>query len=263
MNLMSPRLPMPFQSVKDRTTVETAGTQTKAMTMMAGMATISTTISLSIVVRVRGWDDRSPRRRVVAAGPGRVITSATEDRALLLLDVVEQGVDVVGVLDELLQRRDHHGGGEVGTGVAVEELRDRLGAAHELRGLLLQCRVPAGVGVVVGADVVRVGLEVGVLRLRRAEVLEQVLGTVGVAGPRGHHEAVDGRLDRVGAHRGVDLREREEVQVVTVGALAELLADEQAERVHPGLLVQHRLRRLLPGPAERVRLVEREDAAPG
>ena len=34
-----------------------------------------------------------------------------------------------GSADELLQRRDHHGRGEVGAGVAVEELRDVLGLA--------------------------------------------------------------------------------------------------------------------------------------
>src|SRR5262245_53094655 len=172
MNLMSPMLPTPSQFVNDSTTVEIAGTHTSPVTMTAGIATIRTTTSLSIVDKVRAWDDRGTRRFFVVAGPGRVSVSATEDRALLLLDVLQDAVDVIGILDEVLQRRDHHRGGEVGAGVAVEELRDRLRAADEVGGLLLQCREPAGVGVLVRADVVRVGLEVGVLRLRGAEVLQ-------------------------------------------------------------------------------------------
>ena len=76
---------MPFQSVNDRITVEIAGTHTSPMTMIAGIVTISTTISLSIVVSVRAWVDRGTRRCCFAACSGRVITSATEDRVLLAL----------------------------------------------------------------------------------------------------------------------------------------------------------------------------------
>ena len=44
------------------------------------------------------------------------------DALRLRLDAVQYAVDVVGVVDELLESRDHHGGCERGVRVPVEEL---------------------------------------------------------------------------------------------------------------------------------------------
>ena len=176
-----------------------------------------------------------------------VIGSAGEDAQLLLLDVLHQPVDVVGRLDEALQRRDHHRGREVGAGVPVEELGDGLRRLDELGRLLLQCGVAGLVGLVVRRDDARVGLDGDVLRVGGAQVGEQLLRTVLVLGPLGHHVSVDGRFDRVGADGRVDLGEGEEVEVVLFRTLGELLRDEGAQKVHAGLLLLQRLSRLLPG----------------
>src|SRR5688572_20310484 len=137
MKLMSLMSPMPFQSVNDSSTLAIAGPQTRPTTTSVGTATMSATISRSVPVSARTRCDR--RGRCLRAAPAsRTVTSATEDRFLLVLDLLGQAVDVVGVLEELLQRRDHHGRREVRPGVPVEELRDRLGVAHQFRALLLQ-----------------------------------------------------------------------------------------------------------------------------
>src|ERR1700742_736221 len=160
--LMSPMLPMPFQSVKDSRIVPIAGPHTSPTTTSVGIGTMGATMSRSRPVSEPSW--RGLRGGFLAGRVAvAVIGSAPEDRGLLVLDLLGEAVDVVRVADELLQGRDHHGGGEVRAGVAVEELRDGLGLAHQLLALLLQGVVAAGVRVVVGADVVRVGLEVGVL----------------------------------------------------------------------------------------------------
>src|SRR6476620_5048382 len=97
----------------------------------------------------------------------------------------------------------------------------------------------------------------------RAEVAQELLGPGLVLGPLGHHVAVDGRLDRVGTDRAVDLREVEEVEVVLLRALLELLGDKGTQEVGARLLLLEGLRRLLPGAAERVGLVQVEHPGPG
>src|SRR5262245_24061077 len=62
--------------------------------------------------------------------------SGGEDGLLLALQALRQAVDVVRVLEEGLDAGEHDRGGEVGPGVAVQELGDRLGRADELDRLL-------------------------------------------------------------------------------------------------------------------------------
>src|SRR6185503_9682698 len=255
--------PMPFQLVNDSSTEAIAGNQTRTSTNSVGITVISVTTTrsppeslrtrfLRAETGVRGPSPGPVSGRGAAVGWAVIARrSRREDRLLLALDALGEPVDVVGSLDELLQRRDHHRRREVGARVAVEELRDLLGAADELHGLLLQLAVARGVGARVDGDNRGVGLDVNALRGGRAEVAEELLGRGLVLRVRRHHEAVDRGLDRRRPDRGVDLGEREEVQVLLVGALGELLADEHAQHVHPGLLLLQRLRGLLPGAAQR------------
>src|SRR4051794_38710002 len=113
-HLIVPRSPIPSPDVNDRPTDAMAGDQTKAISSTVGMPHI--TMSTSLSVRVRRL---SRPRRLGAGRPGS--SSATtvmddpagnlrrEDRLLLVLDLLLQARDVVRVLDEVLQRRDHHG----------------------------------------------------------------------------------------------------------------------------------------------------------
>ena len=116
--------------------------------------------------------------------------------------------------------------------------------------------------VLVRADVVRVGLEVRVLRGRGAEVLQQLLRAGRVLRLARHQEAVDRRVERVLPVRRVDLRVREEVEVGVVGGVRRLLADERAEQVHAGLLLDELLRAFLPRQSERALRVVRQELAP-
>ena len=122
--------------------------------------------------------------------------------------------------------------------------------------------VVAGVRLFVGGDVVRVALEVGVLRLRPRQ------GTPAAPSPAASFfGSLDSMKPSIGASTascavlGVDLREREEVEILECLAL-ELLADEGAEHVHRRVLVE-RLRRVLPRAAERALGVVRQQLAPG
>src|SRR5262249_7817705 len=90
-----------------------------------------------------------------------ILSIRREDGLLLRLDVLGDGVDVLGVVEIRLDRRDHDGRREVGPGIAVHELRNVLCAGDEIDGLLLPYVVSAGVGLAVAGDVVDVGLEVG------------------------------------------------------------------------------------------------------
>src|SRR4051812_1451118 len=125
--------PMPFHVPNDRATDPNAGSQTSQSTRSAGTATISDTTMRSVVLRRRRRVGVAEEiRLVVVAGvadvvigcPSHPVSSTTEDRFLLLLDALGEPVDVVGILQEGLQRRDHDGRGEVGVGVTVQELRD-------------------------------------------------------------------------------------------------------------------------------------------
>src|SRR5215211_2890795 len=282
---MVSRPPTPLQRANDSTTEAIAGSHTQPRTMIVGTATIRIRKIRSVpVTRTR----RPARRRgtaasAVAAGTvGRSLIGASpphrlgagheppdprssggEDGLLLALQALGQPVDVVGVLEERLDAGEHHRLGEVGPGVTVQELGDRLGRADELDRLLLQPGVGGGVGLAAGPDDRRVGLEGDVLGLGRAQVLEQLLGPLLVLGVGPHHEAVDRGLDRARADRRVDLGEGEEVEVVLLLALGELLAHEHAQQVHPRLLLQQRLGRLLPGPPEGGLLVVGQQPLPG
>src|SRR5947207_291442 len=138
---------MPSQSVNDSTTVATAGNHTRPTTSTSGTATIRITTTRS-QPRKRCSEALPPRRRAGANEPSGGVSctssggrtessggtpvpdtappSVCEDRLLLVLDVAEDAGRLPRVLDEALQRRDHHRGREVRAGVAVQELRDVL-----------------------------------------------------------------------------------------------------------------------------------------
>ena len=168
-----------------------------------------------------------------------------------------------GFLMNVLQRRDHHRRREVGAGVAVEELRDLSWRRRRTRrpSSAARCSRSVSASVLAAIDG-RVGLDVACPPPRACR------GSRGTPSPPSsflrlarHHEAVDRGLDGVGADRRVDLREREEVEVVLVVALRELLADEHAQDVHAGLLLLQRLGGLLPGAARASRAGGRAAAA--
>src|SRR5215216_7428162 len=158
---MVSRPPTPLQRANDSTTEAIAGSQTQHTTMIVGIATIRIKKIRSVpVTRTR----LPARRRGTAASVagaagtvGRSLIGASsihgppgsggEDGLLLALQALGQPVDVVGVLEEGLDAGEHHRGREVGAGVAVQELGDRLGRADELDRLLLQAGVGAGVGL--------------------------------------------------------------------------------------------------------------------
>src|SRR5215217_5234654 len=165
---MVSRPPTPLQRANDSTTEAIAGTQTQPRTSNVGIATIRTRKTRSVPVT---WTRRPPRRRGAAAlaraagtvgrsliGPDPPPVSGGEDGLLLALQALGQPVHVVGVLEEGLDAGEHDRGGEVGPGVAVQELGDRLGRADELHRLLLEVGVGGGVGLATGPDDGRVGL---------------------------------------------------------------------------------------------------------
>src|SRR6478672_318746 len=159
--------PIPSQLVKDSSTDATAGSHTRATTIRVGMTTMSETVSRSLP---ESWSiplylRLATRTSSVGASwsgravPARTTCSGGEDALLLVLDAVAEPVDVLGVLQEGLDGRDHHRGGEVGAGVAVHELGDGLGLRDELHRLLLEGGVRGLVGLVVRRDDARVGLD--------------------------------------------------------------------------------------------------------
>src|SRR4029453_6934203 len=144
--------PPPVQRANDSTTEAIAGSHTHPTTRTVGTITIRARKIRSVpVTRTR----LPGRRRGAAASAGAAGTtgrsligasppaSGGEGGLLLALQALGQPVDVVGVLEEGLDAGEHHRGGEVGPGVAVQELGDRLGRADELAPLLLE----AGAGV--------------------------------------------------------------------------------------------------------------------
>src|SRR5829696_3990813 len=186
---MVSRPPTPVQRANDSTTEAIAGSHTHATTRTVGTITIRARKIRSVPVT----RTRLPRRRRGAAASagaagttGRSLIGASlvqvprgsggEDGLLLALQALGQPVDVVGVLEEGLDAGEHHRGGEVGPGVAVQELGDRLGRADELDRLLLEAGIGGGVGLAAGPDDGGVGLHIGGLRLGGAEELEQLLG---------------------------------------------------------------------------------------
>src|SRR5262245_64463373 len=70
-------------------------------------------------------------------GPAPAVGSRSVDALGLRVDALHQSVDIARVVDEVLQRGDHHRRGERGVGVAVKELRNLRSRADERRRLLL------------------------------------------------------------------------------------------------------------------------------
>src|SRR5690606_7848703 len=248
--------PIPSQRVRERTTEATAGIQISATWIVSGTPTIAARTPRSARPR---RDRRTGTRRAldppagvvpvgaagaVLAGAGGVVpvgedmaASAREDHTLLLLDAAEQGIRLVGVVQELLEGWHHHSGREVRTGVAVHELGDVPGGRDQLRRLLLQRRVAARVGVRGGRDVVRVTLQVEDLRFAGGEKAQQVPGACVVARILAQQEAVDRGVQRVRPDGRIYLWEGEEVEILPGGRI-ELLSREHADHVHAGFLVR-------------------------
>ena len=149
---------MPFQLVNDSTTEAMAGNQTSQHEQRAGTTSMRTTTSRSQPAELvdpagSGGAARAVRRRSGAVGPrarrrssGQLVKMVFFCFSMLL----RRPSMSFGVLDEALQRRDHHGRREVGAGVAVEELRDVLRRPDEFGRLLLQRGVADCVRLVVG-----------------------------------------------------------------------------------------------------------------
>src|SRR5215207_3440178 len=139
MNFADETGPIPSQLVNESRTDPIAGSQISPTTSSVGMATKRVTTTRS---RADSWSIplylAMPR---LLFGRKSSLASGREDALLLLLDLVDEAVDVLGVLDELLEGREHHGRREVRAGVPVEELGDRLRGLHEFDRLLLERRV--------------------------------------------------------------------------------------------------------------------------
>src|SRR4029077_6558910 len=111
---MWPSAPIPSQFVKDRATERAVGSQISPGTTSSGTPTITPTVTRSRrerrTARCLG---RAPSARpataVSAATLRKEVNSLPEDRHLLLLDARDERIDVVRVVQELLERRDHHG----------------------------------------------------------------------------------------------------------------------------------------------------------
>src|SRR3954463_6514825 len=116
--------PIPSQFVNDRPIEATVGNQTSPPTRMTG-----TVIITAIAMRSRMESRTARPLRGVPSGCSAVATpeviasvgdcSRSEDRDLLLLDAAAEPIDVVGIVEERLDRRDHDGRREVGSRVAV------------------------------------------------------------------------------------------------------------------------------------------------
>src|SRR3954453_21660823 len=259
---------MPSQLVNESSTDATVGNQIRPPTTTTGIATMrATAIRSPFERRTARALRRAPpvlaldATSTAIAGP-TIRASTREDGLLLLFDALDQAVDVVGLVQELLQRRDHDRRREVGPRVAVHVLRDVLRAGDQRRGLLLQGRVVRLARPLVRADDAVVDPEPRVGRRLASEVREQRLRALLVLRLARHEEAVDRRLDRVVAPLVVDRREREEVEVLRGLRVGELDPDERPEDVHAGLLVVEAGPALLPRPAQEPGLVLGNQLAP-
>jgi hypothetical protein len=166
------------------------------------------------------------------------------------------------VLDERLQGRDHHIAGHRGQGVAVEELADVLGRADRVRAFFVQRGVVRGIRAFGRGQVRGVHGTIGILPLGGADEFHEVPGGLILAALLGQHETVDRRLDRVQSLDG-ELRERHEFDVRQDLRIGELLGEECAEQVHPGLLGLERFRGILPGLAQRGGVLVGQQRLPG
>src|SRR6266545_6820327 len=153
---MSDQPPMPSHCANDSAIEPNVGPHTSSRCTAAGMPSISPSTSRSrrpIRLRPRpagapGGGASSPAR-AGTDGTVTVRTSAAEVvRLLLFLDLLHDPVDLVRVVEEVADGALHDVLREVGAGVAVQELRDVLGGADRLGGLLLQLGVAGLVGVV-------------------------------------------------------------------------------------------------------------------
>src|SRR3989440_10293221 len=124
-------------------------------------STESTAMSPGVKRRRRPRRTGAVRGAVVSTvGTEGATTRATsrngggEDALLLIFDAGAERVNVgrAVLVDEALERLDHHGLREVRPGVPVEVLRDVLGVGGEFHRGLLQLGVAAGVGGRVDSD---------------------------------------------------------------------------------------------------------------
>src|SRR5438270_13066591 len=109
---------MPFHRVNDSTIEPTVGSQTRKTCTAVGIPSMAASTSLSCgVSRLRRLRGPPTVRSATATGP----PSTDEDAFLLILDGLEQAIDIVRLVDELLERRDHHRRSKVGSRIAVQE----------------------------------------------------------------------------------------------------------------------------------------------
>src|SRR3954463_4898275 len=108
--------PMPSQLVNESRIDATVGNQIRPPTTIVGTPTMTPTVTRSRPERrtARFFRRAPPAATLDAmstatASRTLVTGSLGEDRLLLLLDALRQPVDVVGVVQEPLQRRDHDG----------------------------------------------------------------------------------------------------------------------------------------------------------
>ena len=203
-----------------------------------------------------------PIRTVVALMAGLPVTRRRSSSSAL--DALERARRRRRGSDELLERRDHHGGREVGPGVAVEELGDRASPSRPTRPTSSAASCTATC---------------------RRSVLAEMNGSARCCWPVRRRPGWPGSRGtswrRPRSSGSAAIRSRRSGASIASAPIAgsisgklkkstssrsssrELLEDEGAEQVHAGLLLLQRLRGLLPGAAERVGLVERQQLLPG
>src|SRR5947208_7247792 len=137
--------PIPSQLVNESRIDASVGNQMMPPTTSSGTPAMIVTVTRShperrtarLLRRAPPVPTLAAMSIAIASRP-RLLASRSEDRLLLLLDALRQPVDVRGLVQELLQCRNHHGRREVGPRVAVHVLRDVLRVRDQLRRLLLQ-----------------------------------------------------------------------------------------------------------------------------
>src|SRR5262245_16668807 len=136
--------PIPSQFVYESRIDATVGNQISPPTTINGIATISVSAILSRAERRTARALRCTPSTFsilvatsVAIASSISLLSRSEDRHLLLLDAAHKRVHVVGLVEELLERRDHHRRREVRPRVAVEVLRDVCRLRDQCGRLLL------------------------------------------------------------------------------------------------------------------------------
>ncbi len=157
------RPPIPSQFVNESRIEQIVGNQTRPPVTRTGIPTMTASATRS----ARGEPDGAlpvaravrPRRSLRCRSPSRRWLQPHDPKIAFFCFwmLLHEPVDVARVVEERLERRDHHRGGEVGPRVAVHVLRDVLGRRDQRRLLLLQRACSATVfACLLTAEVARV-----------------------------------------------------------------------------------------------------------